>query len=187
MSLASIAMMEHEDLIVEAMPRAKGRALAFSKRYPAQADADECISVAYMALVEAATRFQRGRELFWTFAGKIVDGRLLDMLRAHSQLTGARGKRSRMTTIGRGGPVLDRRFRDTRQLQIAVRLLSPRLRHVVLVYASAPERAANGKGTTLPATLGMSRFNFDWHRKTALAHLRFVLEAHGIEKVSDIL
>lgn len=75
----------HEELIVSAMKAARIEAVTFHRRLSKALgiNRDECVSVAYEALVVAAPKFdpRRGYQ-FWSFAKRRVLGALMDQVRA---------------------------------------------------------------------------------------------------------
>ncbi len=178
--------MEHEDLILDAMDQAKALALVFHGRHAALTDADECVGVAYFALVDAAKRFDPARpNPFWVYAKPRVQGALMDSLRGSTQLTGTRGRLAeiQMCPLRESDRVTVRRFSDTRALALAIRMLSPRSARIVRLYCERGER----ESPSMAAVLGYSQPLYSWWRRAAFAHLRKALGLRGVTKVSDML
>lgn len=124
--------MVNEELVIEFMPRA--RILAKMHHTRSRIEFDECLSIAYAALVECAPRFDRGRGVkFWQFAQKRVQGALSDYSR---KLVGRRAFREYVSlkevsttytidgpvnariTISLGTPFLTRRQREVIEMDI---------------------------------------------------------------------
>jgi Sigma-70 region 2 len=152
-------------------------------------DPDDCISVAYEGLVEAALRFDEARGVkFWTFAQRRIDGALIDFMRKHDQLCGTR--RVDTVTVGLddvGREPEDEREKpamDVRPLELAIRFLSVQSRTLIMAWATT---APHERIDEAMESLGMSRERFWWHRRLIIAHLRRVLISRGITKVSDCL
>jgi RNA polymerase sigma factor (sigma-70 family) len=74
--------MVNEDLVIAHMPNARLIANMFRRRAGDHIDIDELVSIAYMALVEVAPRFDPSNGVkFWTFAERRITGALYDSLR----------------------------------------------------------------------------------------------------------
>jgi RNA polymerase sigma factor (sigma-70 family) len=186
--------MQHEELILAAMPDARKIALGFAK---AQArgviEADELIAIAYSALAEAATRYDGARP-FLPFARCRVRGAILDALRAWSMMTEARGKPSSLHQIEReDGTFVVTPFvvfdtaRDARALHQAVASLGKRDAAKIRRYAIAETGKGKAGSEEIHREFKMTRGLWQYHRRRILAKLRFELQQRGITKVSDCL
>jgi hypothetical protein len=91
----------YEDLILKAMPRAKKLALS----HHGKLDPDDAVSIAYLALVKLAPRFDPSRGLvFWTFAEPRLMGALLDAMRVNCVVTCSREKLNSIEGISLDDP-----------------------------------------------------------------------------------
>jgi hypothetical protein len=173
----------HEDLIVSAMPEARTTALVFQRTRQRHLDPDEAVSIAYLELVKSAPRFDAGRGLkFWTYARPRIIGALLDHLRAHSQLSGARGKEVELadiTMVSELIPAIKPQLPLTTVLLRVVGELDPADRKIIQIYANA---SRNPELET-----GMRRENFYYHKVRIVRRLRAALKARGVTKVADVL
>jgi hypothetical protein len=187
--------MQHEDLILAAMPDAKKIALAFAAtKASGFFDRDELIAIAYSALVDAATRYDGSRE-FAKFAKCRVRGAILDALRGWSQMTGAKKKNT--TTViqieAEDGTLVATPFvtfngvRDVRPLGDAVAALPDRDARKIRRYAEAEGSRGDKSSDKIYLEFGMSNMLWQYHRRRILAKLRFELQQRGITKVSDCL
>jgi RNA polymerase sigma factor (sigma-70 family) len=185
--------MQHEDLILATMRDARNIALAFAKGSARNImDGDELISIAYSALVEAATRYD-GRRPFKNYARFRVRGAILDALRAWSMMTEARGKPTSFHQIEReDGTFVVTPFvvydttRDARALREAIASLSEDDAARIKRYAVA--ETCPGKGSEeIHREFKMSRCLWQYHKRRILAKLRFELQQRGITKVSHCL
>jgi len=173
------------------MPQARLRGRAFARKY--RLDSDECVSVAYEGLVEAAPRFDStAGVLFWTFAQRRVDGALLDFLRKHDQLSKSRNVKT--TVVGldealrcrfrREGPI--RHPTDLRAIRLAVSFLSPDSRNLIMTWATSPDRPLSPEDRP-QEFLKLTEPVYRWRRYFILKHLKKVLLSRGITKVSDCI
>ena len=174
----------HEDLIVSAMPEARTTALVFQRTCQRHLDPDEAVSIAYLELVKSAPRFDAGRGLkFWTYARPRIIGALLDHLRAHSQLSGARGKEVELTDIAMVSELIPAVKPQlpliTTVLLRVVGELDPADRKIIQSYANASRSPE--------LETGMRRENFYYHKVRIVRRLRAALAARGVTKVADVL
>lgn len=184
----------HEALIVEAMPKAKGVALAFARRFRRWVDRDDCISLAYIALVDAAQRYEKARGAvllkFWTFAKGRVRGALLDHLRSHHGITASRARLGvELLPIGEHIPgIVSMRFVDMRPLAAALGALPARDRAWIVRYTQAVTEQGYGLSDQIHREFGISRANWQlYHKPRILRALRRELAMRGVTKVSDCL
>jgi hypothetical protein len=98
----------YEEMIVNAMPRAKRTALV----HRGKLDPDDAVSIAYFTLVKVAPRFEPARGFtFWTFAEPRIVGALLDAMRANCAVSCSRKQLNSIETFSlndRDKPLIDR-------------------------------------------------------------------------------
>jgi RNA polymerase sigma factor (sigma-70 family) len=183
--------MQHEDLVLAAMPDARAIALAFAHgKASGRIDGDELIAIAYSALADAASRYDGSRP-FKTFARYRVRGAILDALGAWSQVTWKSG----VDVIQLEGESGELTFepvtifdttRDMRALARAVESLGDADAAKITRYAVA--ETCPGKGSEqIHREFKMSYELWQYHKRRILAKLRFELQQRGITKVSDCL
>lgn len=179
---------------MEAMPKAKGVALAFARRFRRWVDRDDCISLAYIALVDAAQRYEKARGAvllkFWTFAKGRVRGALLDHLRTHHGITATRARLGvELMPIGDHIPgIVTMRFADMRPVKAALAALPERDRAWIVRYATAEIEQGYAQSDQIYREFGISRVNWQlYHRPRILRTLRRELAMRGVTKVSDCL
>jgi hypothetical protein len=91
----------YEEMIVNAMPRAKRTALV----HRGKLDPDDAVSIAYFTLVKVAPRFEPSRGFtFWTFAEPRIVGALLDAMRGNCAVSCSRKQLNSIETFSLNDP-----------------------------------------------------------------------------------
>lgn len=112
---------EKEQIIKNFLPFIKYTAYRMAWRLPPQLDADDLVSVGIMGLLDALSRYEKGKAKLKTFVEFRIKGAMLDELRAHDWIP--KSMRSKLNAIKKTHLTLERELgRPPESEEVAERL-----------------------------------------------------------------